>query len=244
MYSALYSGYNTLFYWTTGSGKTLVALTNTLPCDSCKFKFIYLIKTAAHAIGFVHILCCTRSWSRLPRWIVTSLPENHRSRMRFCANFANISWHIYMPVAVPHSWSMYVVQSWPHNQNRRGGITLHLSTCRHPATVCTGKINASSYSPLPQEQFSSLYILKVCQAWGISFLSLDGVEAQSIPQLVETMEPKPRVILCTISSISDPDIQKQIRRIPIRTICLDEAQVFCNENCFESINGFNILHPT
>lgn len=68
--------------------------------------------------------------------------------------------------------------------------------------------------------------LKVCEAWGIPFLSMDGVEAQSIPQLVENMEPKPRVILCTISTISDPVIQKHIRRLPIRTICLDEVQVF------------------
>ena len=68
--------------------------------------------------------------------------------------------------------------------------------------------------------------LKVCEAWGIPFLSMDGVEAQSIPQLVENMEPKPRVILCTISTISDPAIQKHIRRLPIRTICLDEVQVF------------------
>ena len=65
----------------------------------------------------------------------------------------------------------------------------------------------------------------MCGQWGIPFISLDGVDAESIPQLVESMEPKPRVILSTISKISEPTIQKQIRRMPIKTICLDEVQV-------------------
>ena len=54
---------------------------------------------------------------------------------------------------------------------------------------------------------------------------MEGVDPQDIPQLVEDMEQKPRVILCTISTVADAAIQKQIRRLPIRTICLDEVQV-------------------
>ena len=65
----------------------------------------------------------------------------------------------------------------------------------------------------------------MCKAWGIPFLSLEGVNPQEIPQLVENMEQKPRVILCTISTVADAGVQKHIRRLPVRTICLDEVQV-------------------
>ena len=39
------------------------------------------------------------------------------------------------------------------------------------------------------------------------------------------MDPKPRVILCTISTVSTVKVQEQIRRLPVKTICLDEVQV-------------------
>ena len=66
----------------------------------------------------------------------------------------------------------------------------------------------------------------MCKSWDIPFLSLDGVDPKDIAQLVEGMDPKPRVILCTISTVSSVTVQAQIRRLPVKTICLDEVQVF------------------
>ena len=65
----------------------------------------------------------------------------------------------------------------------------------------------------------------MCKSWDIPFLSLDEVDPKDITEVVEAMEPKPRVILCTISTVSTVPVQAQIRRLPVKTICLDEVQV-------------------
>ena len=65
--------------------------------------------------------------------------------------------------------------------------------------------------------------LKVCQDWGLPFLSLDDTPAGSIGEVARGSEP--RVVLATISTVADELVQKQLRRLPIRTICLDEVQV-------------------
>ena len=83
--------------------------------------------------------------------------------------------------------------------------------------------------------------IKVCKSWDIPFLSLDGVEPGEIPQLVESMDPKPRVLLCTISTVSSEKVQEQIRRLPVKTICLDEVQVFIDRVLYQGGN-WDLVH--
>ena len=66
---------------------------------------------------------------------------------------------------------------------------------------------------------------KICQTWDIPFLSLDEIDPTSISAVIEEMDPKPRVILSTISRISEEAVQRQLRRLPVSCICLDEVQV-------------------
>ena len=54
-------------------------------------------------------------------------------------------------------------------------------------------------------------------------MSLDETPTASIAELARVYQP--RVLLATISTIADESVQRQIRRLPIRTICLDEVQV-------------------
>ena len=51
------------------------------------------------------------------------------------------------------------------------------------------------------------------------------MEKEDMMSVIGGMDPKPRVILSTISRVADEAVQKQLRRLPIRTICLDEVQV-------------------
>ena len=78
-------------------------------------------------------------------------------------------------------------------------------------------------------------LVKVCQTWNIPFLSLDEIDQASISAVIEEMNPKPRVILSTISRVSEEAVQRQLRRLPVKTICLDEVQVIQfipNDNFF------------
>ena len=68
-------------------------------------------------------------------------------------------------------------------------------------------------------------ICQVCEEWGIPYVSLDGMDTETIFSTITAMETPPRVILATVSRVSQEAVQKQIRRLPIRTICLDEVQV-------------------
>ena len=65
----------------------------------------------------------------------------------------------------------------------------------------------------------------MCKAWNIPFLSLDSLSAEEISEKVEQMDPKPRVILSTISRVANKDMQSAIRRLPVVRICIDEVQV-------------------
>ena len=71
----------------------------------------------------------------------------------------------------------------------------------------------------------SSFLPQVCLDWKIPFLSLDGMEADAIPGVVEAMEPRPKVLLATISVLASEAVQRAIRKLPIRRICIDEAQV-------------------
>jgi len=54
---------------------------------------------------------------------------------------------------------------------------------------------------------------------------LDETRAEDIATVLEAMEEKPRVITATISRVSAEEVQRALRKLPILTICIDEAQV-------------------
>ena len=58
----------------------------------------------------------------------------------------------------------------------------------------------------------------MCEDWDIPFVSLDGIEAEDILSVIGDMDPKPRVILSTISRVSQEAVQKELRRLPISTM--------------------------
>ena len=66
---------------------------------------------------------------------------------------------------------------------------------------------------------------KVCENWGIPYLSLDETKPEDILSTLEAMEEKPRVIIATISRLSLETVQKHLLGLPIVTIGVDEAQV-------------------
>ena len=67
----------------------------------------------------------------------------------------------------------------------------------------------------------------MCKAWQVPFLSLDGVSPEEITLKIEQMDPKPRVLLSTISRVADKAVQTAIRRLPVVRLCVDEVQVMC-----------------
>ena len=76
---------------------------------------------------------------------------------------------------------------------------------------------------------------KVCQSWDIPFLSLDDVDPENIMAVIEEMDHKPRVILSTITKVSEEAVQRQLRKLPIKTICIDEVQVILYRVSFFSL---------
>ena len=67
--------------------------------------------------------------------------------------------------------------------------------------------------------------LQVLRSWGIPWLSLSRTSSDVIVDTVSSMDPPPRVLLSSISRVADKEVQKAIRRLNIRVIAIDEAQV-------------------
>ena len=44
-------------------------------------------------------------------------------------------------------------------------------------------------------------------------------------EAIESMPVKPRVLLGSITTVADKEVQKEIRKLQIRVIAIDEAQV-------------------
>ena len=105
--------------------------------------------------------------------------------------------------------------------------TLHYNTCKshHHSTPLlfslSGAISLVVFPLVSIEQQAQ----KVCQDWSIPYLSLDETKPEDIASVLEAMEPKPRVITATITKVSIVEVQRALRRLPIATICVDEAQV-------------------
>ena len=66
---------------------------------------------------------------------------------------------------------------------------------------------------------------RVCEEWKVPYLSLDETSPESIADRVEGMVEKPRVITTTISKVCVEEVQRSLRKLPVVTICIDEAQV-------------------
>lgn len=66
---------------------------------------------------------------------------------------------------------------------------------------------------------------RVCEEWKVPYLSLDETSPESITDRVESMVEKPRVITTTISKVCVEEVQRSLRKLPVVTICIDEAQV-------------------
>ena len=69
------------------------------------------------------------------------------------------------------------------------------------------------------------------------------MDIEDISSVIDGMDPKPRVILSTISRVSEEAVQKHLRRLPIRTICLDEVQVHWWWSCIR-LNSEHLINPT
>lgn len=93
------------------------------------------------------------------------------------------------------------------------------SRCRHRCSLPADAHQTKSLVSIEQQA------QKVCQNWNIPYLSLDETRAEDIATVLEAMEEKPRVITATISRVSAEEVQRALRKLPILTICIDEAQV-------------------
>ena len=74
-------------------------------------------------------------------------------------------------------------------------------------------------------------------------MSLDETRPEDILSTLERMDEKPRVLTATISRVAMEEVQKSIRKLPVVTICVDEAQVHrqgnltCNTNVIHHIRS-------
>ena len=62
------------------------------------------------------------------------------------------------------------------------------------------------------------------ESWGIPWVSLTRTKT-NIREAIADMVVPPRVLLTSISVVAEKEIQQQIRRLPIKVICIDECQV-------------------
>ena len=63
-----------------------------------------------------------------------------------------------------------------------------------------------------------------CQEWGIPYLNLSEVQDPAeIPEKLAQINP--RVILSSIESISDPNVQRFLQSLEVAYIAVDECQV-------------------
>ena len=64
----------------------------------------------------------------------------------------------------------------------------------------------------------------ICERWHIPYLNLSDVTSPSeIASRLRELDPK--IILCSIEDISDPNIQSQLQSLMVSYIAMDECQV-------------------
>ena len=63
----------------------------------------------------------------------------------------------------------------------------------------------------------------VCEKWGINFLNIFTIDIPKIGVMLDEM--KPRIIISSVERISNVEVQKQLGKISLAYVALDEAQV-------------------
>ena len=63
----------------------------------------------------------------------------------------------------------------------------------------------------------------VCEKWGIDFLNISTIDIPKIGEVLD--EIKPRIIISSVERISNVEVQKQLGKISLAYVALDEAQV-------------------
>ena len=63
----------------------------------------------------------------------------------------------------------------------------------------------------------------VCEKWGINFLNISTIDIPKIGVMLDEM--KPRIIISSVERISNVEVQKQLGKISLAYVALDEAQV-------------------
>ena len=63
----------------------------------------------------------------------------------------------------------------------------------------------------------------VCEKWGINFLNISTIDIPKIGVVLDEM--KPRIIISSFERISNVEVQKQLGKISLAYVALDEAQV-------------------
>jgi hypothetical protein len=59
------------------------------------------------------------------------------------------------------------------------------------------------------------------------------------------MDPKPRVLLTTITRVAEMEVQRGLRKLPVGTICIDEVQVLTRlNNQKKSIHSPYTIHTS
>ena len=158
---------------------------------------------------------------------------------------SNASWYSALHQVVanhslpwPTPWCATPVScSWRLNNHHcinRGGFS------RHPASSCnTAAAAAGKHS---KKNGASCPLVKVCEAWDIPHLSLDEVDPETIFAVIEAMDRKPRVILSTITRVSEEAVQRQLRKLPVKTIFIDEVQVILVLVSLAWPRGSQVMH--
>ena len=63
----------------------------------------------------------------------------------------------------------------------------------------------------------------VCEKWGINFLNISTIDIPKIGVVLD--EIKPRIIISSVERKSNVEVQKQLGKISLAYVALDEAQV-------------------
>ena len=74
------------------------------------------------------------------------------------------------------------------------------------------------------------------EGWKIPYLSLTK-NKDDILEVYNSMQNPPKVLVCSISTLSDREVQRAIRKLPVTRISIDEAHV-CNPDLDLGWAGF------
>ena len=85
-------------------------------------------------------------------------------------------------------------------------------------------MNSGQAIIIPPLQTIQIQMATTCQEWGIPYLNLSEVQDPAeIPEKLAQINP--RVILSSIESISDPNVQRFLQSLEVAYIAVDECQV-------------------